>query len=600
MCNSVILSVACIRHKYLKNIHKRKDRLTNRVWKKWEICPVNGLGEELSIKELKISPLMARVLFNRGISTADQARRFLSPTLSDLPNPLTMKDMGKAIGRISRAIRDREKITIFGDYDVDGATATALLLLFLEGAGAQVDFHLPHRLNEGYGLNVESVKKIHAQGTKLMVTADCGITNIDEIRWAMENGMEVIVTDHHEVPEVLPPALAILNPKQKDCSYPFPNLAGVGVAFNLVIALRSALRQEGFFPPGQLPNLKEYLDLVALGTVSDVVPLIGINRILTKFGLSQLTHSTRPGILALKEIAGIGGMAVDTTGINFRLAPRINAAGRLGDARETVRLLISREPEEARKIAAHLNDLNSQRQRMEEKVLTDAKRMIESLEGKATKKSLVLASLDWHPGVIGIVASRLTEEYHRPTILIALKGNLGKGSGRSIEPFPLYQGLKACQTWLEKFGGHEQAAGLVIREECIPGFSQAFEEVVSRKLSEEDFIPRLSLDAFARLDQMDDSFLTEMESLAPFGTGNPEPVLGLEDLTVLGSRLVGKGHLRLRIKEGRLVREAIGFGMASWHPLSQRQMKMAFSPQVGTYQGRRILQLKIIDLQPTD
>ena len=574
--------------------------MANRVWKKWEICPGNGLEEELSIKELKISPLMARVLFNRGVSTADQARRFLSPTLSDLPNPLIMKDMEKAVGRISRAIRDRDKITVFGDYDVDGATATALLLLFLQQSGAQVDFHLPHRLQEGYGLNIESVKKIHAQGTKLMVTVDCGITNTEEIRWAMENGLEVIVTDHHEVPEILPPALAILNPKQKDCPYPFKNLAGVGVAFNLIIALRSALRQEGFFPSGQLPNLKEYLDLVALGTVSDVVPLIGINRILTKFGLSQLTRSTRAGILALKEIAGIGGTPVDTIGINFRLAPRINAAGRLGDAGETVRLLVSREPEEAREIAAHLNDLNSQRQRMEEKTLADARRMIELLAERPAKKSLVLSSLDWHPGVIGIVASRITEEYHRPTILIALKGNLGKGSGRSFDRFPLYQGLKACQTWVEKFGGHEQAAGLVIREECIRGFSEAFEEVVSRKLREEDFIPRLSLDALARLDQMDDSFLTEMESLAPFGTGNPEPVLGLEDLTVLESRLVGKGHLRLRIKEGRSVREAIGFGMASWHPLSQRRMKMAFSPQVGTYQGRRILQLKIVDLQPID
>jgi len=574
--------------------------LTNRVWKKWEICPGNGLEEELSIKELKISPLMARVLFNRGVSTADQARRFLSPTLSDLLNPLIMKDMEKAVGRISRAIRNRDKITVFGDYDVDGATATALLLLFLQRAGAQVDFHLPHRLQEGYGLNIESVKKIHAQGTKLMVTVDCGITNTEEIYWAMENGLEVIVTDHHEVPEILPPALAILNPKQKDCPYPFKNLAGVGVAFNLIIALRSALRQEGFFPSGQLPNLKEYLDLVALGTVSDVVPLIGINRILTKFGLSQLTHSTRAGILALKEIAGIGGMAVDTIGINFRLAPRINAAGRLGDAGETVRLLVSQEPEEAREIAAHLNDLNSQRQRMEEKTLADARRMIESLAEGPAKKSLVLSSSDWHQGVIGIVASRITEEYHRPTILIALKGNLGKGSGRSFDRFPLYQGLKACQTWMEKFGGHEQAAGLVIREECIPGFSEAFEEVVSRKLREEDFIPRLSLDALARLDQMDDSFLAEMESLAPFGAGNPEPVLGLEDLTVLESRLVGKGHLRLRIKEGRSVREAIGFGMGSWHPLSQRRMKMAFSPQVGTYQGRRTLQLKIVDLQPTE
>jgi len=511
-----------------------------------------------------------------------------------------MKDMEKAVGRISAAIRDREKITIFGDYDVDGTTATALLLLFLQGAGARVDFYLPQRLKEGYGLNIDAVKKIQAQGTKLIITTDCGISNNEEIRWAMENGLDVVVTDHHEVPEVLPAALAILNPKQKDCPYPFKGLAGVGVAFNLLIALRSALRQEGFFPPGQEPNLKEYLDLVALGTVSDVVPLMGINRVLTKFGLIQLSHSTRPGILALKDVSGVGGMAVETPGINFRLAPRLNAAGRLGDAQKAVRLLICRDEEEARKIAAHLNDLNSLRQRTEEKILAEAKRMIESPEGKPSKKSLVLASLDWHPGVIGIVASRLTEEYRRPTILIALKENFGKGSGRSIDPFPLYQGLKACQPWLEKFGGHEQAAGLVIRQERIPGFCQAFEEVVSRKLREEDFIPRLSLDALARLDQLDDSFLSELEFLAPFGTGNPEPVLGLEDLTVLGSKLVGKGHLRLRIKEGRLIREAIGFEMASWHPLSHRRMKMAFSPQISTFQGRRTLQLKIVDLQPTD
>ena len=574
--------------------------MTNRLWKRWEIPPVKGFGEELSLKELRISPLTAQVLFNRGISTADQARRFLSPALSDLPNPLAMKDMEKAVGRISAAIRDREKITIFGDYDVDGSTATALLLLFLQGAGARVDFYLPQRLKEGYGLNIDAVKKIQAQGTKLIITTDCGISNNEEIRWAMENGLDVVVTDHHEVPEVLPAALAILNPKQKDCPYPFKGLAGVGVAFNLLIALRSALRQEGFFPPGQEPNLKEYLDLVALGTVSDVVPLMGINRVLTKFGLIQLSHSTRPGILALKDVSGVGGMAVETPGINFRLAPRLNAAGRLGDAQEAVRLLICRDEEEARKIAAHLNDLNSLRQRTEEKILAEAKRMIESPEGKPSKKSLVLASLDWHPGVIGIVASRLTEEYRRPTILIALKENFGKGSGRSIDPFPLYQGLKACQPWLEKFGGHEQAAGLVIRQERIPGFCQAFEEVVSRKLREEDFIPRLSLDALARLDQLDDSFLSELEFLAPFGTGNPEPVLGLEDLTVLGSKLVGKGHLRLRIKEGRLIREAIGFEMASWHPLSHRRMKMAFSPQISTFQGRRTLQLKIVDLQPTD
>lgn len=552
------------------------------------------------MKEVGLSPLTTRVLLNRGISNADQAKRFLSPALSDLPSPSTMKDMDKAVARISKAMHGKERITIFGDYDVDGITATALLLLFLKGAGSLVDFYLPHRLREGYGLNLEAVRKICARGAKLLITADCGITSGEEIRWAEENGLDVIITDHHEAPEVLPPALAILNPKQKGCPYPFKELAGVGVAFNLVIALRSALRQESFWKAGDVPNLKECLDLVALGTVSDIVPLLGANRILAKYGLEQLNTSTRPGIVALKEISGIRGVPVDAQDINFRLAPRINAAGRLEDAQEALRLLISEDETEARAIATHLDKLNVLRQRTEEKILAEAREMIDSSAAGMRKKAFVLASAGWHPGVIGIAASRLTEEYHRPTVLIALKDNLGKGSARSINPFPLYQGLKACCAWVEKYGGHEQAAGLVIRQECIPGFSEAFEQVVAAKLKEEDFIPCLFIDAFAGLSQMNDSLISELHSLAPFGVGNPEPVLGMENLTVLNSRLVGSGHLRLRIKEGRWIKEAIGFRMASWHPLSRERVKIALSPQINLYQGRRTLQLKIVDLQPLD
>ena len=573
--------------------------MPNPVNKRWEPCPANGFDDSI-LKELGISSLAARVLSNRGISSIEQARRFISPALADLPDPFTLKDMDKAIARIARAIRQKEPIILFGDYDVDGTTATALLLLFLKKAGAVVDFYLPHRLKEGYGLNLEAIKKIHAQGAKLMITADCGISNAEEIRWAMTHGLEVIVTDHHEVPENLPPALAVLNPKQKDCPYPCKELAGVGVAFNLVIALRSLLRQEGLWTGAAVPNLKEYLDLVALGTVADVVPLLGANRILVKHGLGQLTHSTRPGILALKEASGLGGMPVDTTGISFRFAPRINAAGRMGEANEAVRLLLAEDGEEARKIAAHLDQLNSQRQRIEENILGEAKKMIESSGMAPGRKSFVLASADWHPGVIGIVASRLSDEYYRPTILIALKDNMGKGSGRSIDPFSLYEGLKACRASMETFGGHEQAAGLVIRAECIPGFTQAFEEVVSARLKEKDFIPLLSIDASARLDQMNESFLSELESLSPFGVGNPEPILALGNLTVLDSSLVGKSHLRLRIKEGRVTRKAIGFNMASWHPLTGENMKMAFTPSLGFFQGRRTLDLKIIDLQPPD
>jgi len=581
----------------MKNMNstRNRTRLQHPSRMKWQVCPAHGGPENFPLRELGISPLTCQILRNRGIASPEEARRFLHPTLSDLPDPLAMKDMETAVRRIVQALRQGEKIHLFGDYDVDGVTAAAVLFLFLKKAGGNVDFTLPHRLREGYGLNLEAMKKIHSSGSRLVITADCGISSREEVRWSQEQGMDVIVTDHHEIPEVLPPALAILNPKQRDCAYPFKGLAGVGVAFNLVIALRSFLRQEGFFSTGNGPNLKEYLDLVALGTVSDVVPLTGANRILVKYGLAELTRAHRPGIAALREVSGMGAGPVDSTGINFRLAPRMNAAGRLEEARDVVHLLVTEDPGEAKRIAVHLNELNSLRQRMEEKVLAEAKEMIGLHE---ERKSIVLASPNWHPGIIGIVASRLTEEYHCPTILIALKEERGKGSGRSIAAFSLFEGLKACQEWMDGFGGHEQAAGLVIRAECIPDFARAFEEVVAARVREEDSIPCLTLDAFARLEQLNESFLSELEALAPFGAGNPEPVLGLEDLAILGSRPVGRGHLRIRIKEGKQTREAIGFGMGPWHPLAGEGMKMAFSPQINIYQGNRNLQIRVLDLKP--
>lgn len=568
--------------------------------RRWQISPTGKWGEKFPPEGGGLSALTARVLANRGISNLDDAHRFLHPTLSDLPDPFTLKDMDRAVRRIAEALRKEERITLFGDYDVDGTTATALLYLFLENAGGKVDFFVPHRVKEGYGVNLEAVKKIAAAGSRLMITVDCGISSREEIRWAEENGLEVIVTDHHEVPEKLPPALAVLNPKQKDCPYPFKGLAGAGVAFNLIIALRSFLRREGFFKEGNGPNLKEYLDLVALGTVSDLVPLNGVNRILVKYGLGELTRAKRPGIMALKEASGMQGGTVDTAALNFRLAPRINAAGRLEDAGEVVHLFTTKDPARARQIAAHLNELNSLRQQIEEKILRETREMIGSGGPEQMRNSIVLASLRWHPGVIGIVASRLTEEYNCPTVLIALRDNLGKGSGRSNGSFPLYEGLKACQTWMDAFGGHEQAAGLVIRAECIPQFSKAFDEIAAQSRAGEDLNPPLTIDALTNFKQLNKSLIPELEALAPFGVGNPEPVLMMENLTILDSRVVGKGHLRLRLREGRWVREAIGFGMGSLHPISGERMKMAFVPQVGIYQGNRNLQMKIVDLQPME
>lgn len=570
--------------------------MANHLKKIWLVQSFNGFDDSF-YQELKISPLTVQILFNRGIKDKEQVSKFLFPTLADLPDPFSMGHIDKVAHRLSTAIKKREKITIFGDYDVDGTTATALLLLFLRKVGAQVDFYIPHRLHEGYGLNIEALQKIRSSGTNILVTVDCGISNQEEVQWAQENGLEVIITDHHEVPEDLPPAFAILNPKQKNCAYPFKELAGVGVVFNLLIALRQVLRQTGLGNHQALPNLKEFLDLVALGTVADVVPLLGVNRILVKYGLAQLQQSTRPGIRALKELAALGESPVDTNTILFRFGHRINAAGRLGDAREVVQLLSTDNEQEAQQIASRLEQINSLRQRIEEKIYQSAKEMITSGQMWPEKKSLVLASPDWHPGVIGIVASRLTEEFYRPTILIACQEKIAKGSGRSITSFPLFSGLKKCQQWMEAFGGHAQAAGLLIRPEHIPSFAEAFEEIVRHSCEEEDFIPALPIDAWAQLRQIDELFFPELEAMAPFGPGNPEPVLATTDLEVLESRLVGKNHMRLRLQQGRLIREAIAFNMADLHPLSKERIKLAFSPTVGFYQGKKTLELKVVDIQ---
>lgn len=565
----------------------------------WEIVSNRG-PESPHPVEPRLSRVTTQILRSRGLIHSDQIQRFLHPALSHLPDPAVMKDMPLAVSRILQAILKKEKITLFGDYDIDGTTAVALLYLFLKSCGAEVDFYIPHRLEEGYGLNLAALKRIRQKGTNLLITADCGVSDHHEIRWAMENGLDVIVTDHHEMPENLPPALAIVNPKQKDCPYPFKLLAGVGVAFNLAIALRSALRSEGFWCHGGEPNLKKFLDLVALGTIGDVVSLTGVNRILVKFGLVELTFSQRPGLVALKEVTHLQGSPVDPQAINYRLAPRMNAAGRLKDAHEVVRLLICEEERDARDIALRLDQMNSQRQRIEERILAEARAMIASSGIISSQRSIVLASPSWHPGVIGIVAARLSDEYQRPAILVAVGETWGKGSGRSPDFFPLFPALKACAGHLENFGGHEYAAGLVIHRDRISDFARSFDKVVTQAVADETLIPRLRVDALARLEEMDDIFLAELDRLSPFGPDHPEPVVAIENLMVLESWKVGNGHLKVRIQDGPTIREAIGFGMGSLESLTPGPLRMAFSPQVNVFQGRRMLQLKIIDLQPSD
>ena len=564
--------------------------------KRWRVREPELALQKTLAASLNISTITSQLLINRGISDIQQAERFLSSTLSDIRSPLGMKGMKEGVERVLKALHNKEKIAIYGDYDVDGITSTSILLMFLKSAGAYVSYYIPERIAEGYGLNADAISKLAERGVTLLITVDCGISDHAELKLAKELGMDVVVTDHHEVPGDLPPAYAIINPKQSGCPFPFKNLAGVGVAFNFIIALRATLRDEGFWKEKEVPNLKEYLDLVALGTIADVVPLVDENRIFVKYGLMELTASTKPGIIALKEISGLNDVPINAGMVGYRLAPRINAAGRVGKGVDGVRLLTSESYDEAASIAKLLDDGNKERQGLEEVILREATGMVES--GLISdRKSIVLASESWHPGVIGIVASRIAEKYYRPTVMIAIKDGVGKGSARSIHSFMLYEGLKECSHLLKEFGGHDYAAGLSINEENIEKFRDAFERVASNKLSDEDMVPEMDIDATMDLNDVTEGLVNELDNLAPFGEANPEPLLCSTGLGIADCKVVGNNHLKMRVKQGRTVRDAIGFGMGNLNLSPGINLDTAFIPQINLWNGGKSIQLKLKDVR---
>ena len=564
--------------------------------KRWRVREPELALQKTLAASLNISTITSQLLINRGISDIQQAERFLSSTLSDIRSPLGMKGMKEGVERVQKALHNKEKIAIYGDYDVDGITSTSILLMFLKSAGANVSYYIPERIAEGYGLNADAISKLAERGVTLLITVDCGISDHAELKLAKGLGIDVIVTDHHEVPGDLPPAYAIINPKQSGCPFPFKNLAGVGVAFNFIIALRATLRDEGFWKEKEVPNLKEYLDLVALGTIADVVPLVDENRIFVKYGLMELTASTKPGIIALKEISGLNDVPINAGMVGYRLAPRINAAGRVGKGVDGVRLLTSESYDEAASIAKLLDDGNKERQGLEEVILREATGMVES--GLISdRKSIVLASENWHPGVIGIVASRIAEKYYRPTVMIAIKDGVGKGSARSIHSFMLYEGLKECSHLLKEFGGHDYAAGLSINEENIEKFRDAFERVASNKLSDEDMVPEMDIDATMDLNDVTEGLVNELDNLAPFGEANPEPLLCSTGLGIADCKVVGNNHLKMRVKQGRTVRDAIGFGMGNLNLSPGINLDTAFIPQINLWNGGKSIQLKLKDVR---
>ncbi|ABB31099.1 single-stranded-DNA-specific exonuclease RecJ [Geobacter metallireducens RCH3] len=563
--------------------------------KRWELRTNDKEAAQRIASDSSVDPFLAALLANRGIADGESARRFLSSSLGDVSDPFLLKGMEEAVARLCAARARRETVCVYGDYDVDGITATALLVSFFRAVGIRCFYHIPKRLEEGYGLSVDGLRKV-AEQAQVVVTVDCGVNAVAEAELCLTLGVDLVITDHHTPGPAIPKACAVINPLQPGCSYPFKSLAGVGVAFNVMVALRGRLRAEGAFAGGNGPNLREYLDLVALGTIADVVPLVGENRIFVKYGLRELSASSRVGVKALKDVAGVTG-AVSCGAVGFRLAPRLNAAGRMEDAAAGVELLLETEPGRAAAIAAELDANNDERQALERQILTDALGRVQGNTAMEGRKSIVLASAAWHPGVIGIVASRMVDLFHRPTVLIALQEGNGRGSGRSIPGFHLYDALGACADQLVKFGGHRYAAGLSIDEPTLELFVDRFEEVAAGLLSADDLIPVLRVDAVLSAQQVTAGLADALSSLEPFGAGNPEPLFVLKDMEIVRRWAVRGNHLKVRLSGGGFTFDAIGFNLATKEDSLPDLVDIVFTLGWNEWNGRKTLQLSLKDIR---
>jgi single-stranded-DNA-specific exonuclease len=562
---------------------------------RWELPaePDPALVEKL-VSGLSLPPVAAKILVSRGLDTISKVEEFLSPSIEKLLDPFTLPDMDKGVDRIIGALRNKDKVMIFGDYDVDGITSTSLLYLILNKLGAEVTYYLPNRLIEGYGLSEEGILEAERRGVGLIISVDCGITAVEEVAFAKSRGIDTIVTDHHEPKEVLPVASAIINPKAVGNEYLGGELSGVGVAFKFAQAVYRRLGQDE-------SELEEHLDLVALGTAADIVPLVGENRILTKFGMTQIARTTKPGLKSLIFVSGILGQKIGTGQVVFILAPRINAVGRLGDADLAIKLLTTKDESKAAEIARVLNEENQRRKTIDETTLREALDMIEQNVDLESDKAIVLASSGWHQGVIGIVASRLVERFHRPTIMIAIEGSQGKGSARSIPGFHLYEALRECEDYLAKYGGHKYAAGLSILSEKVQPFREKFKKVSDKKLTDDDLVPRLLVDAELGTRQINPELVQVLDSFAPFGPQNMRPVFMTRNLQVWGEpHVVGNNHLRLRVKKEGAVLDCIGFGMGDMVKLLCMKgisIDLAYVVETNYWNGTYKIQLRIKDLR---
>lgn len=541
---------------------------------------------------MNISPVLSQLLLERNLDTSEKIQIYLNPSLKHLHDPYLMRDMEKAVSRITTALRDGENILIYGDYDVDGITSVSILYEALFKLGGKVSFYIPNRITDGYGLSLDGIHLAESKNVNLILTVDCGITAVKEVEFARSKNIDVIVCDHHEPAEIIPNAFAVLDPKQKDCLYPFKELAGVGVAFKLLQALYDSL---GY----TLSDLKQFLDLVAIGTAADIVPMVGENRVLVKYGLELVNNKPRNGIFALLESSSLLGRVLDVSLIIFVLAPRLNAVGRMSNAKKAVHLLTSSSLQQSRNIAKILETENKKRRGVDETTCREAISLAEEQINKNDAKILVLAKDGWHPGVIGIVASRIMEKFNRPTILISLREGVGKGSARSTSNFNIYSALKGVEHILESFGGHKFAAGLTVNENNVESLRDEMQKITEEFITKEDLIPKLEIQSEISLKELDASFLKWLKLFAPYGPQNMRPVFVSRDLEVVGDvNMVGNNHLKFKVKSDGIVIDAIAFNFAEVRDKmkpNRQHIDTAYVIEENTWNGRTTIQMRIKD-----
>lgn len=557
---------------------------------------------------LRITPLLAQVILARGCTTHDGATAYLAKKLVDLHDPEKLPGVGAAADKVVAAVRDGRKITVYGDYDVDGVTSTSLLWHCLQLTGAKVEYYIPSRLEEGYGLNCDAIRQLHTEDpTQLVVTVDCGITSTNEAALAKELGLELIITDHHQFADALPADTVLVHPRLPG-EYPFGELCGVGVAFKLAWAICARLGDGKKASPKMREFLLSAIGLAAIGTIADVVPLVDENRVLVHFGLASLVERSSLGLKALMKVAGLEERgALQAEDIAFAIAPRINAAGRLGQARLAVELLTTNDAERALALATYLDELNRNRQTVERRMLKQAKELVAERPEWQDQRALVLAHEEWHPGVIGIVASRVAEHFQRPAIMISMQGvnGLAQGSGRSFAGFNLHEGLTACRHLLVGYGGHHAAAGLKIEPAGIDNFRAAFSAFVAEHHLVRPGESELKVDAEIRLADLSVRSITDLERLGPFGAHNPRPVFVASNVTLVTAKKMGEGerHLSIQVRQFGESMRGVAFGKGEWaDEITQvaGPISICFQPTINRFQGRERVEFQLLDWLPAE